>query len=354
MLRTATGYLVASIAVLGAPVPEAPAQETPASLETAARDAERAGRLSDAFSLHLRAVQSLPDPAPLDPDIRLRASLIGLARRIEPRPVPSKEAERLAARGQLRFLNARGRGDLEEAAAELRQAVRAAPWAADFAYHLALVDEQLEAYRLAAANLRLYLLTNPADSGSIQDKLDELELRAQKTEAVLANPIAAATDGAPGIRRPDVNFVPTPQDVIEAMLDLANVGTADVVYDLGCGDGRIVIAAAKRGAHGVGIDLDARVIAEAQANARAAGVEDRVQFNVGDLFQADISKASVVTLYLLPGLNLKLRPKLLAELAPGTRVVSHAFDMSDWAPERAVQVGNRHLYLWRVPANRTR
>jgi len=153
-----------------------------------------------------------------------------------------------------------------------------------------------------------------------------------------------------GRRGPDVVFVPTPNDVVDKMLELAAVQPDDVVYDLGCGDGRIVIAAAQRyHARGVGIDIDPQRIAEATANARKAGVADRVRFVEGDLFEADIREATVVTLYLLTRLNAKLKPRLLQELKPGTRIVSHAFDMGDWEPERKEFVGATAVYLWRIP-----
>jgi SAM-dependent methyltransferase len=151
----------------------------------------------------------------------------------------------------------------------------------------------------------------------------------------------------------DVPFVPTPMPVVEAMLEMARVGRDDVVYDLGCGDGRIVIRAAQRfGARGVGVDLDPRRIAEARAAARKAGpaVEQRVRFEVGDVFEFDFSAATVVTMYLLPSVNLKLRPRILRELAPGTRVVSHDFDMGDWTPQERRTVGNSTVFLWTVPA----
>jgi SAM-dependent methyltransferase len=152
-------------------------------------------------------------------------------------------------------------------------------------------------------------------------------------------------------RGPDVIFVPTPNEVVDKMYELAQVTAKDVVYDLGCGDGRIVIGAAQRfGARGVGIDIDPQRIAEATANVKDAGVGDRVRLIQGDLFEADISEATVVMLYLLTRLNVKLRPKLLKELKPGTRIVSHAFDMGDWAPERKVAVGGTTVFLWRVPA----
>jgi len=151
-------------------------------------------------------------------------------------------------------------------------------------------------------------------------------------------------------RGPDVVFVPSPNDVVEKMLELAAITADDRVYDLGCGDGRIVITAAQRyNAHGVGIDIDPRRITEATANARKAGVADRVRFLEADLFEADIHDATVVTLYLLTRLNAKLKPRLLHELRPGTRVVSHAFDMGDWEPERKEFVGASAVYLWRIP-----
>ncbi|MCL4640418.1 MAG: class I SAM-dependent methyltransferase, partial [Olivibacter sp.] len=147
----------------------------------------------------------------------------------------------------------------------------------------------------------------------------------------------------------DVPYVPTKQEVVEAMLTLANVGPNDMLYDLGCGDGRIVVTAAKKfGAKAVGIDIDPERIQEARENAQKAAVENKVAFLQQDLFKADFSKASVVSLYLLPSVNIKLRPKLL-QLKPGTRVVSHAFDMGDWKPDKQMVVGNSTIYLWTVP-----
>jgi SAM-dependent methyltransferase len=160
---------------------------------------------------------------------------------------------------------------------------------------------------------------------------------------------AALAHAQTAARSPDVPFVPTPTEVVAGMLRLADVKRGDVVYDLGSGDGRIVIAAAKRyGARGVGIDIDPERVAEASRNARAAKVADRVRFLNQDLFESDLSEATVVTLYLLPRLNLKLRPKLLAELKPGTRVVSHGFDMGDWKPDRTVMVGETAIHLWTI------
>lgn len=160
-------------------------------------------------------------------------------------------------------------------------------------------------------------------------------------------------------RDPDVPYVPTTEEAVEAMLNLAGVKKSDVVYDLGCGDGRIVVAAAKKhGARGVGIDINPMRIAEAKENARKNGVESLVKFEENDLFQADIREATVVTLFLLSTVNLKLRPKLLKELKPGTRIVSNTFDMGDWKPDKEVAVGgpedessylSRRLYLWTIP-----
>jgi SAM-dependent methyltransferase len=160
-------------------------------------------------------------------------------------------------------------------------------------------------------------------------------------------------------REPDVPYVPTTDEAVTAMLKLADVKKNDIVYDLGCGDGRIVIAAAKSfGARGVGIDINPVRIAEAKENAKKAGVENLVRFEEKDLFEADIHEATVVTLFLLSSVNLKLRPKLLADLKPGTRVVSNTFDMGDWKPEKEATVGDasdesaylsRKLFYWTIP-----
>lgn len=150
-------------------------------------------------------------------------------------------------------------------------------------------------------------------------------------------------------RSPDVPYVPTPPEVVAAMLKMANVQKTDVVYDLGSGDGRIAIAAAKIGARAVGVDINPERIAEANQNAKAAGVTQRVKFVQGDLFEVPISEATVVTLYLLPSINLKLKPRLLSELKPGTRIVSHSFDMGDWKPEKTQEVDGRYIYFWTVP-----
>ena len=168
--------------------------------------------------------------------------------------------------------------------------------------------------------------------------------------AVLTAPSSAGQAAPAALRSPDVIYVPTPQEVVDAMLKLANVTEADVVYDLGSGDGRTPITAARTyGARGVGIDIDPERVKEANENLRTAGVADKVRFLNEDLFTSDISEATVVTLYLLPSLNLKLVPKLNAELKPGTRVVSHAFDMGEIRPEQTQNVNGRTIYLWTVP-----
>lgn len=173
-----------------------------------------------------------------------------------------------------------------------------------------------------------------------------------RLRALLAFTLAlgAAVEAQRPRREPDVSWVPTPPEVVESMLTLARVTSSDVVYDLGSGDGRIVIAAARRyGARGVGIDLDPRLIAEATEAATQAGVADRVQFIEGDIFRTDVSEATVVTLYLLTSLNERLRPKLTRELEPGARIVSHQFRMGDWEPDEAIVVAGRSVLLWRVP-----
>jgi SAM-dependent methyltransferase len=163
-------------------------------------------------------------------------------------------------------------------------------------------------------------------------------------------PVTAPARSAPKL---DVVWVPSAPEVIAAMMEAAKVGAGDVVYDLGCGEGEIVIAAAKLyGARGVGVDLDPERIRNARANAASAGATDRVTFIEQDLFKTDVSPATVMTLYLLPELNERLRPKLLSELRPGSRIVSHDFGMGDWAPERTITVPlarEHRVLLWRVP-----
>ncbi|KAF3889303.1 MULTISPECIES: SAM-dependent methyltransferase [Nostocales] len=155
-------------------------------------------------------------------------------------------------------------------------------------------------------------------------------------------------------KQPDVVYVPTPPEVVDKMLEVAKVTKNDVLYDLGSGDGRIPITAAKKfGTRGIGIDIDPERIKEANENAKKAGVTDKVTFRQQDLFTTDFSEATVVTLYLLPELNVKLRPQLFKQLKPGTRIVSHAFDMGDWKPEKTLQVDGRTVYFWTIPAKST-
>lgn len=164
---------------------------------------------------------------------------------------------------------------------------------------------------------------------------------------------AVQAQNTPPVRDALINapVVLTPPEVVTAMLKLAGVKSSDTVYDLGCGDGRIVIAAAQEfGAHGVGVDLDSGLIRRARAAAHDAGVEQLVRFDVQDLFDTDLREATVVTLYLLPDLNRRLIPKLRAELRPGTRVVSHDFDMGAWKPDKEETLGGSHIYLWTIPA----
>ncbi len=149
----------------------------------------------------------------------------------------------------------------------------------------------------------------------------------------------------------DVPYVPTPHEVVAKMLDVTNVGPGDYVIDLGSGDGRIVIAAAERGAIGHGIDLNPKRVEEAKENALKADVTGRVTFLEGDLFKADISNATVITMYLLSSVNLRLRPVLLENLRPGTRIVSHSFSMGEWEADEHINVDNRHIYYWVIPAN---
>lgn len=178
---------------------------------------------------------------------------------------------------------------------------------------------------------------------------------------ILSASIAAAQSIQPR-REPDVPYVPTTEEAVQAMLKLADVKKTDIVYDLGCGDGRIVISAAKEyGARGVGIDINPQRIQEARENAKKASVESLVRFEENDLFEADIHEANVVTLFLLESINMRLRPKLLKDLRPGTRIVSNTFGLGDWKPDKELTVGDaseefmlsHKLYLWIVPA-RTR
>lgn len=171
---------------------------------------------------------------------------------------------------------------------------------------------------------------------------------AQAAAPAASAPQASQETAAPK-HAPDVVFVPTPPAVVAAMLDLAEVTDKDTVYDLGSGDGRIVIAAAKRGAKAVGYEVRPELLAQGRESIVKEGVKDHAEIREGDLFEADLSPASVVTLYLLPSLNLKLMPKLQKELKPGSRIVSHAFDMGTWKPDATREVEGRTIYLWRIP-----
>jgi SAM-dependent methyltransferase len=197
-------------------------------------------------------------------------------------------------------------------------------------------------------------LTTPSRPGRLR-AATHAPRRTQSSTAALAAALALSL--APRVvqcqptREPDVIFVPTPIEVVNAMLDVSRVTKNDRLYDLGSGDGRIVITAAKRfGTRGIGIDIDPKRIAESRRNADTAGVSRLVEFRQADLFQTDLRNATVVTLYLLPALNVKLRPKLFAELAPGSRVVSHAFDMGDWTPDSVLQADGRFVYYWVMPS----
>ena len=177
--------------------------------------------------------------------------------------------------------------------------------------------------------------------------------------ATLTLPAALAQQGAAPRKLEqfelDVPYVPTNQPVVDAMLELAALKSGDLLYDLGSGDGRIPITAARRyGIRAVGVELDARKIAEARCNARESGVEQRVEFRQEDVFEADFREASVVTLFLFPEMLLRLRPRLLAELTPGTRIVSHRFDLGDWPPDARADVDGDEIFLWIVPPRGTR
>ncbi len=171
--------------------------------------------------------------------------------------------------------------------------------------------------------------------------------------ALILAAVVTATAQTPTAKEPDVPYVPTHEKVVAEMLKVAKVKKSDVLYDLGSGDGRIVITAAKKfGTRGTGIELLPALVQEARDNARKAGVSELAKFVEGDIFEANISDATVVTLYLLPAVNMKLRPKLL-ELRPGTRIVSHNYDMEDWKPEKTIKLnlsdGEHTVYYWVVP-----
>lgn len=172
------------------------------------------------------------------------------------------------------------------------------------------------------------------------------------TSALLAvASIQASAFAQQTVVRTDVPYVPTPPHVVERMLQIAEVKPGNMVMDVGCGDGRMVVAAAdKFGARGLGVDINPERIAEANANARQAGVQDKVEFRVGDLFETDLSQADVLAIYLLTEVNLRLRPRILDTMKPGARVVSHAFNMAEWSPDHHETVDGRNVYMWIVPA----
>lgn len=149
-----------------------------------------------------------------------------------------------------------------------------------------------------------------------------------------------------------VPFVPTPQEVVDKMIELGGVKKGDTVYDLGSGDGRIVITAAKKGARAVGFEIDGDLVKESRQNIQKAGVENLAEIRQQDILTVDLSPVSVVTMYLLPDVNLKLRPNVLSQMKPGSRVVSHAFDMGDWKPDKTEKIDGRTIYLWIVPAKK--
>jgi cyclopropane fatty-acyl-phospholipid synthase-like methyltransferase len=149
-----------------------------------------------------------------------------------------------------------------------------------------------------------------------------------------------------------VPFVPSPQEVVDKMIELAGVKKGDVVYDMGSGDGRIVIAAAKKGARAVGFEIDGDLVKESRENIRKAGVQNLAEIRQQDILTVNFSQASVVTMYLLPDVNLKLKPNLLKQLKPGSRVVSHSFDMGDWKPDKVEQVDGRTVRLWTIPVKK--
>ncbi|WP_167285275.1 SAM-dependent methyltransferase [Marilutibacter alkalisoli] len=190
----------------------------------------------------------------------------------------------------------------------------------------------------------------PATAGEPRSApADEDPLDLPPVDAVYDLISLAPEDSPRPARTPDVVYVPTPQEVVDAMLEIADVGPGDVVYDLGSGDGRIPITAAQRwGTRGVGIELHPLLVREANLAAHREGVDDKVTFIEGDMFELDLTSATVVTLYLLPDLNLRLRPKLL-RLAPGTRIVTHNYHMGDWVPQRQRIIGDSVVYYWTVP-----
>ena len=168
--------------------------------------------------------------------------------------------------------------------------------------------------------------------------------------ALSAGLLASAPALAQQEPRLDVIYVPTPQEVVDRMLEMAEVKPGDFMIDFGCGDGRMVVSAAKRGARGYGVDINPVRIKEANENAKKAGVTDKVEFKIANLFEEDLSKADVMAMYLLTDINIRLRPKILDTMKPGSRIVSHAFDMGDWEPDQRDTVAGKSVYFWIVPA----
>lgn len=166
------------------------------------------------------------------------------------------------------------------------------------------------------------------------------------------SPVATAQDGNFDNKK-IVPFVPSPQEVVDKMIDLAGVKKGDIVYDMGSGDGRIVIAAAKKGARATGFEIDGDLVKESRENIRKAGMQNLAEIRQQDILTVDFSPASVITMYLLPDVNLKLKPNLLQQLKPGSRVVSHSFDMGDWKPDKVERVDGRTIYLWIIPAKKS-
>lgn len=210
---------------------------------------------------------------------------------------------------------------------------------------------------IGCASLLLTSCTQQTPIASQPQPVGETQPTADTTPAEIPAAETPTAETPAANVTPDVPYVPTPQVVVDRMLELAKVGPNDVVYDLGSGDGRLVITAAQKfkAKRGVGIEIQPDLVQKATQNAQKAGVGDRVTFRQQDLFKTNFGEASVVTLYLLPDINLKLRPQLLTQLKPGTRIVSHAFDMGDWKPEQTVTVKGPDreytLYKWTVPKN---
>jgi tRNA G37 N-methylase Trm5 len=204
-----------------------------------------------------------------------------------------------------------------------------------------MLSQQILKFLLTAASVGSLTLAGCTQQVS---SLEQSETPGSTVEAQQSSPSSTT-------REPDVVFVPTPEEVVERMLQVAKVNSNDVLYDLGSGDGRIPITAVKKYGvkRAVGIDIDPQRIKEANENAKKAGVTDKVEFRQQDLFESDFSEATVVTLYLLPELNVKLRSQLFKQLKPGTRIVSHAFDMGDWKPEQTLDVNGRTVYFWTIP-----